>query len=93
MAHWGCLYQGQCAAQCLASSLAMGPALEVARVPWPAGAVGGAEWPSQTTKPYISCPLQGGGFMQPRIWTRNRVQIHRFEMGGGGGGARAHTIS
>ena len=31
-------------------------------------------------------------FMQPRIWTRNRVQIHRFEMGGKGG-ARAHTIS
>ena len=29
--------------------------------------------------------------MQPRIWTRNRVQIHRFEMGGKGG-ARAHTL-
>ena len=41
MAHWGCLQGGQCAAQCLASSLAMGPALEVDRVPWPAGAVGG----------------------------------------------------
>ena len=41
MAHWGCLQGGQCAAQCLASSLAMGPALGVGRVPWPAGAVGG----------------------------------------------------
>ena len=58
MALWGCLQGGQCAAQCLASSLAMGPALEVDRVPWPAGAVGGAEWPLQTTKSYISCPLQ-----------------------------------
>ena len=92
MAHWGCLYQGQCAAQCLASSFAMGPALEVERVPWPAGAVRGVEWPSQTTRLCISYPPQGGGFMQPRIWTRNRVQIHRFEMGGKGG-ARAHTIS
>ena len=35
---------------------------------------------------------RAGGFMQPRIWTRNWVQIHRFEMGGKGG-ARAHTIS
>ena len=70
----------------------MGPALGVGRVPWPAGAVGGAEWPSQTTRLCISYPPQGGGFMQPRIWTRNRVQIHRFEMGGKGG-ARAHTIS
>ena len=92
MAHWGCLYQWQCAAQGLASSFAMGPALEVERVPWPAGAVRGVEWPSQTTRLCISYPPQGGGFMQPRIWTRNRVQIHRFEMGGKGG-ARAHTIS
>ena len=71
MAHWGCLYQGQCAAQCLASSFAMGPALEVERVPWPAGAVRGVEWPSQTTRLCISYPPQGGGFMQSRIWTRN----------------------
>ena len=92
MALWGCLQGGQCAAQCLARSLAMGPALEVERVPWPAGAVRGVEWPSQTTRLCISYPPQGGGFMKPRIWTRNRVQIHRFEMGGKGG-ARAHTIS
>ena len=94
MAHWGCLYQGQCAAQCLMSSFAMGPAsaLEVERVLWPAGAVRGVEWPSQTPRLCIVYPPQGGGFMQPRIWTRNRVQIHRFEMGGKGG-SRAHTIS
>ena len=70
----------------------MGPALKVERVLWPASAVRGVEWPSQTTRLCISYPLQGRGFMQPRIWTRNRVQIHRFEMGGKGG-ARAHTIS
>jgi hypothetical protein len=92
MALWGCLQGGRCAAQCLASSFAMVPALEVERVLWPAGAVRGVEWPSQTARLCISCPLQGGGFMQPRIWTRNRVQIRRFEMGGKGG-ARAHTIS
>ena len=29
---------------------------------------------------------------QPRIWTQNRVQIHRFEMGGDIGQARARVI-
>ena len=38
----------------------MGPALRVGRVPWPAGAVGGAEWHSHAAKSFISCPLQAG---------------------------------
>ena len=85
---------GLTAMRCLASSFAMGPALKVERVPWSAGAVRGVEWPPQTARLCISYPPQGEGFMQPRIWTRNRVQIHRFEMGGKGGArARAHTIS
>ena len=72
----------------------MGPALEVARVPWPAGAVGGAEWPSQTTKPYISCPPQGGGFMQRDPSRESGPEIgSRFtDSRWGGRGEREHTL-
>ena len=71
----------------------MGPVLEVARVLWPAGAVGSAEWPSQMTKPYISCPLQGGGFMHaaanldPKSGPDSQIQD-----GGEGGSESTHNF-
>ena len=61
MAHWRCLYPGQCAAEWLMCMLVRIVRPRPSALMWPAGAAGGADWVSQPIQICNFCPLQGGG--------------------------------